>query len=243
MRRFFVFFVLLLAACGSSQPSTSSQPTTQPTSPPPTTAATNDPCATRALDTYRTHYNDIVSRWGSVIVTAGNTPPTSLGPQIDQMLRIAGELASLRPPICAQQAHLETAEAMKLSIEGYQKLMANQEVGDTLQNSIDLLDLARARVGALPNTLPPTATPEPTNTPLPTPEPTATPMPTATPEPRAGVIISKVAQVFETSESTNPFKSLPRDTKVLVFELVKGRLHIRAGDIEGWVSQSAVQIN
>jgi hypothetical protein len=56
------------------------------------------------------------------------------------------------------------------------------------------------------------------------------------------VIDTKNAQVFESPTSTTPIKSLPRGTRVLVFELLKSRLHIKAGDVEGWVSQGAVAI-
>jgi hypothetical protein len=37
-------------------------------------------------------------------------------------------------------------------------------------------------------------------------------------------------------------KTLLKGTAVLVFESQKGRIHIRAGDVEGWVPQGAVLI-
>ena len=57
----------------------------------------------------------------------------------------------------------------------------------------------------------------------------------------SGVLSSK-AQVYETATSLNPVKTLLKDTPVLVFEALKGRIHIRAGDVDGWVSQGSVLI-
>jgi hypothetical protein len=161
---------------------------------------------------------------------------------------IASQLASLSPPACAAEAHESSIAAMKLTIQGYQTLQAKKEAGSLITDSIDQLSAARARVDALPGKPEPTATPLPTVTPLPTftplptATPTATPVPTATPAPRAGTISAKTAQVFETSTSTQPIKTLLRDTPVQVFELQKGRIHIRADGVEGWVSQSSVLI-
>jgi hypothetical protein len=56
------------------------------------------------------------------------------------------------------------------------------------------------------------------------------------------VIDSKLAQVYDSPSSTTPIKTLVRGTKVLVFELQKGRLHIKTGDVDGWVSQGTVLI-
>ena len=69
---------------------------------------------------------------------------------------------------------------------------------------------------------------------------TATPEPTATPLPRNGVIASSRVQVYETASSDNPIKTLLKNTPVQVFETVKSRIHIKAGDVEGWVSKSSV---
>jgi hypothetical protein len=138
-------------------------------------------------------------------------------------------------------------------LRGYQDLSAQKNVGATIRNGIDLLADAQLRINALPgqpaptptdlptNTPAPTVTPAPTSTPRPTNTPTATPLPTATAEPRKGVLSSK-AQVYETATSDNPVKTLLKGTPVLVFEAQKGRIHIRAGDVEGWVSQGAVLI-
>jgi len=49
--------------------------------------------------------------------------------------------------------------------------------------------------------------------------------------------------MYETAISLNPVKTLLKGTPVLVFEAQKGRIHIRAGDAEGWVSKNAVLIN
>src|SRR6185295_12399933 len=111
-----------------------------------------------------------------------------------------------------------------------------------------MLALSRDKVNALPGTLAPTPTFAPTITSLPTvtPSPTVTPTSTATatptPAPRSGVIVSKIVQVYESPTSTAPIKSLVRGTRVMVFELQRGRLHIIAGKTEGWVSQGAVVI-
>ncbi len=77
---------------------------------------------------------------------------------------------------------------------------------------------------------------------MPTSTPTNTPIPSATPEPRNGILDSKNVPIFDSPSGTTPIKTLPRGTAVLVFELQKGRLHIKSGDVDGWVSQSAVII-
>lgn len=243
MRRFIVVFVLLLAACGS--PATVAQPTVVPTAAP---AAASDPCADEALRPYRNSYNDIIDRWGDAVIQAGRAPAAELQPAIDKMQGIADELSKLEPPQCARAAHSQSLEAMQLAIKGYQTLLAQKDVGSMIRDSIDTLADARTKVAALPSTPVPTPTAEPTNTPLPTYTPlptitpTFTPVPTATPEPRHGVISSKTVQVFETATSTQPIKTLLRDTPVLVFEVQKGRIHIRADNIEGWVQQSSVVV-
>jgi hypothetical protein len=56
------------------------------------------------------------------------------------------------------------------------------------------------------------------------------------------VIDSKLAQVYDSPSSTTPIKTLVRGTKVLVFELQKGRLHIKTNNVDGWVSQGTVVI-
>jgi hypothetical protein len=238
-----VLFTLVLVACGTP---TGGPPAANSTAAPAPVAA--DPCAPTDLQNYRAAYSELFNRWGVALIAAGKARPEQLGTPIGQLQSISGELASLKPPTCAQQANAETAQAMKQIIQGYENLQAGKEVGQMLSHGIDMLSVARARVNALPAELAPTVTTAPTNTPLPTTPPTNTPLPTntptatPTPEPRNGVIDSKVVQVFESPSSTTPIKSLARGTKVLVFELQKGRLHIKAGDIEGWVSQSTVVI-
>jgi hypothetical protein len=253
MRRTIILFALLLTACGT--PGTVASPTSAPTAAPTAAAAVAaDPCGQAALQVYRTSYNDIINRWGAAAIRAGNAQAADLKTPIADLQKIADELAALAPPACAQQAHSASVEAMRSTIGGYQNLMAQKDVGSTIRNGIDMLADARVRVNALPGqpaptptalptfTPAPTFTPPPTFTPTPTTTPTATPPPTATPEPRNGVLSSK-AQVFETSSSTNPVKTLLKGTAVLVFEAQKGRIHIRAGNVEGWVSQGAVLIN
>jgi hypothetical protein len=244
MRRFIVvLFILLLAACGA--PDTAAPPAAVPTAAP---AADAGACGEETLRTYRTTYNAIIDRWSDAALSAGRAAPADLGPRVEAMQKVADELASLTPPSCAQPAHAESLEAMRLAINGYQTLLAQKDVGTKIRDSIDLLADARNRVSALPDapaptpTPAPTNTPPPTNTPVPTATPTNTPVPTATPEPRSGVISSKTAQVFETSTSTQPVKTLLRDTQVLIFEAAKGRIHIRTADVDGWVSQSSVII-
>ena len=238
MRRFIVLFVLLLTACGT--PGTVQQPTAVPTAPavPPTSAASADPCAAEALQSYRAAYGDILGRWNNALIEAGRTRPENLKGPIEHLQGIAAELNALTPPPCARNAQAE----------GYQSLLAQKAIGDSLRNAIDLLARAQAEVAALPGTPVPTATPVPTLTPLPTftplptVTPTNTPTPTATPQPRAGVISSKQTQLFASATSTTPIKTLFRGTAVQVFELAKGRLHIRVGSTEGWVSAGAVQL-
>lgn len=242
MRRFvFLIMLFVLAACGA--PETATQPTSVPVA---TAPATNEACAEAALTAYRNTYNTIIDRWGSAVLRAGKADPSQIQPAITELQQIAGDMEGLAAPACAQPAHAETLEAMRLTVDGYQTLLKQADVGSKIADSIDLLSDARARVAALPGepaptpTAFPTNTPLPTFTPLPTPQPTATPVPTATPLPRAGIITSKAAQVFETSTSTQPVKTLLRDTRVEVFEAAKGRIHVRAGDVDGWVSQSSI---
>jgi hypothetical protein len=242
-----LLFSLVLVACGTPA---SGAATVNPTAAPPQAAgpATNDPCGPTDLQAYRAAYSDIYNRWGVALVAAGKARPEDLKTPIQQLQTISGEFAALKPPACAQQANSETAQAMNQIIEGYQSLMAGKQVGQMLTHGIDMLSVARARINALPETLPPTATLAPTNTPAPTvtatatATPTSTPTATPTPQPRNGVIDSKIAQVYDSPSSNAPIKSLPRGTRVLVFELQKGRLHIRAGNIDGWVSQGTVVI-
>jgi hypothetical protein len=211
-------------------------------------ATTSDPCPTADLQSYRGAYNEIIGRWTTAVVAASQTSPGDLKAPIEQLQKIHGELLALTPPPCAQQAHSKTLQAMKQTIEGYENLMAQKDIGQTLRAALDLLSLAQAEVSALPATPVPTSTPVPTLTPLPTltPVPTLTPTPTATPTPtpapRAGVITSRQAQLFDSPSSTTPFKTLYRGTQVLVFELQKGRLHIRAGNTEGWIGQGSVAL-
>lgn len=246
MRRYFVLFVLLLTACGT--PVTVAPPTSAPTSAP---AAAAEPCGEVALRAYRTSYNNIINRWGQATVHAGQVSPADLKQPIEDMQKIIDDLAAITPPECAQPAHLASVEAMRTTLRGYQELQAQKNVGATIRNGIDLLADARVRINALPgqpaptptapptNTPLPTFTPAPTFTPLPTNTPTVTPTPTATPQPRQGVILGRT-QMFETASSNSPIKTLLKDTRVLVFEAQKGRLHIRLGGVDGWVAQSVV---
>jgi hypothetical protein len=249
MRRYMILLILLLTACGT--PATDTPTTAAPTAAP---VAAADPCGGAALLTYRQAYNDIVGRWGTMTVQAGKVPPADLKQPIEELQKLVDALAAVTPPPCAQAAHSASVEAMRTTLRGYQDLYAQKNVGATIRNGVDLLADARLRVNALPgqpaptptdlptNTPAPTVTSAPTFTPRPTNTPTATPLPTATAEPRNGVLSSK-AQVYETATSTNPVKTLLKDTPVLVFEAMKGRIHIRAGDVEGWVSQGTVLIN
>jgi hypothetical protein len=248
MRRYIILFVLLLTACGT--PATDISPTAAPTAAP---VAAADSCGDAALQAYRRSYNDIIGRWGAATVLAGKVPPADLKQPIEELQKLVDDLAAVTPPACAQPAHSASVEAMRTTLRGYQDLSAQKNVGATIRNGIDLLADAQLRINALPgqpaptptdlptNTPAPTVTPAPTSTPRPTNTPTATPLPTATAEPRKGVLSSK-AQVYETATSNNPVKTLLKDTPVLVFEAQKGRIHIRAGDVEGWVSQGAVLI-
>ncbi|MFN8567864.1 MAG: hypothetical protein U0Z44_10175 [Kouleothrix sp.] len=239
MRRSMLVFILLLAACGT--PAVSTPPATLPAAA-TAVASSNDPCSAADLQAYRAKYDNVIDRWGDEVIVAGRAKAAELQGPIDALQRLANELAAVQPPACAQQAHGESLEAMKLSIGGYQNLMAAKEVGTTLRQAIDQLSFARIKIAALPGTPVPTATLLPTLTPLPTAAPTATAVPTATPLPRKGVIAASRTQVYETSTSDTPIKTLLRNTPVLAFEVHKGRLHIRAGQIDGWVSQSAVVI-
>lgn len=240
MRRLmFVMLLFLLAACGA--PDVATQPTAAPIADP-------DPCSSAVLQPYRAKYNNLMARWFDTVVIAGQAKPEQLSGSIVSLQKLAEELASLQPPACAQDAHGESLDAMKRSIGGYQDLMAKKEIGATLREAIDELSVARSKITALPGEPAPTATamptlpPEPTWTPLPTAAPTATPEPTATPLPRNGVIASSRVQVYETATSDNPIKTLLKNTAVLVFETEKSRIHIRAGDVEGWVSKSSVVV-
>ncbi|HEX5692951.1 MAG TPA: hypothetical protein VFX76_23225 [Roseiflexaceae bacterium] len=212
------------------------------------TTDSNDPCAPAALQSYQATYSDVYNRWSVALIAAGRANPADLKAPVDQLQSLADEFAAIEAPACAQQANSETSQAMKQIIEGYQSLMSGKDVGQMVSHGIDMLSLARARVNALPEQLAPTATALPTETQVPTITPTATAVPTdtptatATPEPRNGVIDSKIVQVFDSPTATAPIKSLVRGTRVLVFELQKGRLHIKVGELEGWVSQGAVVI-
>jgi len=249
MRRYIILFVLLLAACGT--PATDAPPAAAPTAAP---VAAAEPCGDAALQAYRRSYNDIIGRWGSATVQAGRVSPADLQQPIDELQKLVNELAAVTPPACAQPAHSASVEAMRTTLRGYQDLLAQKNVGATIRNGVDLLVDAQVRINALPglpaptptdlptNTPAPTVTSAPTFTPRPTNTPTATPMPTATAEPRQGVLTNK-AQVYQTATSDNPVKTLLKDTPVLVFEAQKGRIHIRAGDVEGWVQQGSVLIN
>jgi hypothetical protein len=240
-----LLFALALVACGIP---TGGPPAANPTAAPAPVAASTDPCAPTDLQAYRTAYSELYNRWGVALIAAGKARPENLRAPISQLQNISGELTALKPPVCAQRANDETAQAMRQIIEGYENLLAGKEVGQMLTHGIDMLSVARDRVYALPAELEPTATQAPTDTPAPTSTPTATPAPTSTPtatptpEPRTGVIDSRLVQVYDSPSGTTPIKTLARGTKVLVFELQKGRLHIKAGDIEGWVSQGTVVI-
>jgi hypothetical protein len=251
MRRLFVFllFAMFLAACGAPESSAAPVATAvQSSSPAAAATAETGPCGPTALQSYRATYSDIYSRWSLAMITAGKVRPTDLGTPIDLLQKISAEVAALSPPQCAQQANAETTQAMKQIIAGYQSLRDGKSVGDDLTSGIDMLALARDKVNALPGTLEPTRTPAPTVTPLPTftpiptNTPTSTPTPSPTPKPHNGIIDTKNAQVFDSPTGTTPIKTLVRGTRVLVFELQRGRLHIKAGAIDGWVSQSAVLI-
>jgi hypothetical protein len=246
MRRYMILFVLLLTACGT--PATDTPPTAAPTAAP---VAAADPCGAAALQVYRRSYNDIIGRWGAATVLASKAPPADLKQPIEELQKLVDDLAAVTPPACAQPAHSASVEAMRTTLRGYQDLFAQKNVGATIRNGVDLLADAQLRINALPgqpaptptdlptNTPAPTVTSAPTFTPRPTNTPTATPLPTATAEPRKGVLSSK-AQMYETAISGNPVKTLLKGTPVLVFEAQKGRIHIRAGDVEGWVPQGAV---
>ena len=249
MRRLIVLlFVLLLATCGT--PETAAPPATprtaEPTAP-PTAVAASDPCPAGDLQVYRSAYRSVVQRWGLAVIAAGQTPVASLKAPIEQLQKISDELAALTPPPCARAAQDATRQAMQQTIAGYQDLMAQKDIGQQLRNAIDMMAQAQAAVNALPNPLPPTSTPFPTFTPVPTltPVPTKTPTPTITPSPTAtprSGYMSNQAQLYESPTSTNPVRTIFKGTRVTVFETQKGRTHIRAGTIEGWVSQGAVVI-
>jgi hypothetical protein len=248
MRRFMflILCVVLLAACGS--PETNVSPTSAASV--ATNAApsnTDDPCAPDALKAYRLKYNDVIDRWGNAALVAGQAKAADLQKPIDSLKQIVDELDSIKAPPCAKDAHVDTLDAMYMAIGGYEDLLAKKEVGTTIRTAIDKLALATARVQALPGTpvpaptLLPSSTPIPTWTPGPTAEPTATPVPTATPEPRQAVIAGRT-QMYETSTSTAPIKTLEKNTAVLVFETQKGRIHIQVEGVDGWVSPGSVII-
>jgi len=249
MRRFFILvvFIMFLAACGAPE-SSASQATAAPPPAPAPTAAAAGPCDLATLQSYRASYSDIYGRWSIAMITAGKARSADLKTPIEQLQNISAELTALSPPQCAQQANVETAKAMQQIIAGYQTLMEGKDAGSVLTSGIDALALARDKVNALPEALAPTHTPAPTvtplptSTPIPTKTPTSTPTPSPTPEPRNGIIDTSKAQVFESPTSTTPIKTLVRGTRVLVFDLQKGRLHIKAGELDGWVSQGAVLI-
>jgi hypothetical protein len=240
---FLILCIVLLAACGS--PETSVTPTNVTTK--PTASQTNDPCAPEALKAYRLKYNRVIERWGSAVLVAGQAKAAELQEPINSLKQIADELNSIQPPPCAEQAHAESIAAMQMSIGGYQDLLAKKEVGTTIRTAIDKLALATSKVAALPGTpvpaptLLPSNTPVPTWTPEPTAPPTATPLPTATPEPRQAVTANRT-QMYETSTSTAPIRTLEKNTAVLVFEIQKGRIHVRVDGVDGWVSSSSVII-
>lgn len=243
MRRFLLVFVLfLLAACGA--PDTGAIPTAAP----PTAAASNDLCSPEVLRSYQIKYTNVIDRWGDAVIIAGQAKPADLQGPIDTLQRLTNELAGAQPPTCAQDAHAASIEAMKMSISGYTDLKDQKPVGSTLRDAIDKLSAARVTINALPGkpeataTALPTFTPQATWTPIPTAQPTTTPEPTATPQPRNGVVGSSRTQVFETPTSDTPVKTLLKDTPVLVFEVQRGRLHIRADGVDGWVSQSSIVI-
>ncbi len=250
MQRYIILFVLLLTVTACGTPATETPPSAAPSAAP---VAAADPCSDAALLTYRRSYNDITGRWGTATVQAGKVPPADLQQPIEELQKLVDALAAVTPPACAQPAHSASVEAMRTTLRGYQDLFAQKNVGATIRNGVDLLADAQQRINALPgqpaptptdlptNTPAPTVTSAPTFTPRPTNTPTVTPLPTATAEPRNGVLSSK-AQLFETATSNNPVKTLLKDTPVLVFEALKGRIHIRAGDVEGWVSQGSVLI-
>ena len=127
MPRFIIVlvFVLLLAGCGVP---TGAAPTALPTvAPAPAATAASvaaDPCAPTDLQSYRAAYGDIFNRWSVALVAAGKAQPESLKTPIEQLQSISGEIATLKPPLCAQQANAETAQAMKQIVEGYQNRMA-----------------------------------------------------------------------------------------------------------------------
>jgi hypothetical protein len=189
----------------------------------------------------------VIDRWGSAVLVAGGTKAADLQGPINTLKQIADELNSMQPPPCAEQAHAESIAAMQMSIGGYQDLLAKKEVGTTIRTAIDKLAVATSKIAALPGTpvpvptLLPSNTPVPTWTPSPTVPPTATPVPTATPEPRQAVIAGRT-QMYETSTSTAPIKTLEKDTAVLVFETQKGRIHIRVDGVDGWVSPGSIII-
>ena len=249
MRRYFLLLILLLTACGTT--ATDTPLAAAPTAAPVVAA---DPCGVAVLQVYRRSYNEIMGRWSTATVQAGRVPPADLQQPIEELQKLINELAAVTPPTCAQPAHSASIEAMRTTLRGYQDLFAQKNVGATIRNGVDLLADAQLRIRALPGqpaptptdlptiTPRPTVTPIPTFTPRPTNTPTITPPPTATAEPRKGVLSSK-AQMYETAISLNPVKTLLKGTPVLVFEAQKGRIHIRAGDVEGWVPQGAVLIN
>lgn len=245
MRRFLLVFVLLLAACGA--PNLTGAPTAAV--PAATSASTqNDPCSLTDVRAYQIRYNDVIDEWGQAVILAGQSKPADLQGPIGTLQKISDQLAAVQPPLCAKQAHDDSLAAMTMSIGGYKKLLDKQDVGTTLREAIDKLAAARTLITALPGQPDPTATPLPTFTPaatftpIPTPEPTATAVPTATPLPRKGIIGSSRAQVYETATSDTPIKTLLKNTEVQVFEAQKGRIHIRAGAVDGWVPQSSVVI-
>lgn len=242
MRRSIILAVLVIMTCSCSVQlnATPKQPTVPVTTTP-------DPCDLLALQSYRAVYMMISNRWSLAVIEAGQARTTELKTIIEDMSRIADDFAILVPPPCAQPIHNRTLQAMQQTIVGYQGLMDQKNIGATLSDAINAFGQAQVEMSALPGTPVPTdtpiasATPRPTLTPASTPTPLATPTPTATPAPRIGYT-SRQAQVYASPTSDTPNKTLLRGARVLVFETSKGRTHIRAGSIEGWIAENAVVI-
>src|SRR6185369_8528187 len=115
MRRYVLLFVFLLVlmACGTT--GTESPPAAAPTAAP---VAAADPCNAAALQVYRRSYNEIVGRWGTATVQAGNVAPADLQQPIAELQKLVDELAAMTPPACAQPAHSASVEAMRTTLRG-----------------------------------------------------------------------------------------------------------------------------
>jgi|GEM_PF-1870760 hypothetical protein len=237
---------LYLTACGVSdnttvlvnaQPTTASEP-----------RAAQDPCQASALSSYRNRYSALYNRWTLTMIEAGNTKPADLQIPIAHLEGLLTDLRALKPPPCAEVANQETLQAMQSIIASYQNLYNGNQIGSSLTSAIDQLVVAHDHIIALPGTPRPTATPLPsptiipTVTPIPTNTPTATPTPSPTPKPRKGVIDNRNTQMFDSPTGITPIRTLAQGTIVDVFELQRGRLHIRIDDTDGWVAQNAVII-